>query len=127
MSIARSKHHRDLLANHRDPAASVAALRIAERSRPDPLGRAPLLHIELILSAARAEAAAGARQAPRARRALIGGDPDRHRHRRRRLVSAMPLALEDGFRLHRLVDPASTPPTASSVRRFGELQKLVKV
>ena len=37
--------------------------------------------------------------------------------------SAMLLALEDGFRLHRLIDPASTPAD-SFVRALGELQKL---
>jgi hypothetical protein len=37
--------------------------------------------------------------------------------------SAMLLALEDGFRLHRLIDPASTPAD-SFVRSLGELQKL---
>ena len=37
--------------------------------------------------------------------------------------SAMLLALEDGFRLHRLIDPASTPAD-SFVRSIGELQKL---
>src|ERR1700761_1674680 len=49
------RHHRDLLARHRDPVAFVAALRAAGRSRHDPLGRAPLLHMELILFAARAK------------------------------------------------------------------------
>jgi hypothetical protein len=37
--------------------------------------------------------------------------------------SAMLLALEDGFRLHRLIDPDSTP-AESFVRAVGELQKL---
>src|SRR5271156_7207046 len=49
------RHHRNLLARHRDPVDFVAALRAAERSRQDPLGRAPLLHMELILFVARAE------------------------------------------------------------------------
>ena len=35
----------------------------------------------------------------------------------------MLLALEDGFRLHRLIDPASTPAD-SFVRSISELQKL---
>src|SRR5882724_5476329 len=90
------KHHRDLLARHRDPVDFVAALRTAERSRHDPLGRAPLLHMELILFAARSE-----RRRPelakrlRARRALVAemlagvdvADPA--------WSSAMLLALED--------------------------------
>jgi len=118
------KHHRDLLARHRDPVDFVAALRTAERSRHDPLGRAPLLHIELILFAARSE-----KRRPelakrlRMRRTLVAEilagigftDPAQG--------SAMLLALEDGFRLHRLIDPASTPAD-SFVRSISELQKL---
>ncbi|MBL6613905.1 MAG: TetR/AcrR family transcriptional regulator [Reyranella sp.] len=116
------QHHRELLAKHRTPDAFIAALR--ERNRHDPLGRAPMLHIELILFAARSE-----RRRPelakrlRARRALVAeilsgmgfSDPEQG--------SAMLLALEDGFRLHRLIDPASTPAD-SFVRAIGELQKL---
>src|SRR5882757_132325 len=49
------QHHRELLSRHQNPTDLIAALRTAERSRHDPLGRAPLLHIELILFAARAE------------------------------------------------------------------------
>src|SRR4029453_18014787 len=104
------QHHRELLARHRTPRDFIAALRISERNRHDPLGRAPLLHIELILFAARSE-----KRRPelakrlRARRALVAEilsgigltDPEQG--------SAMLLALEDGFRLHRLIDPASTP------------------
>jgi AcrR family transcriptional regulator len=118
------KHHRELLARHRTPAEFIAALRLSDRNRHDPLGRAPLLHIELILFAARSE-----RRRPelakrlRARRALVAeilagigvGDPA--------WASAMLLALEDGFRLHRLIDPDSTP-AESFVRAVGELQKL---
>jgi len=104
------KHHRDLLARHREPEAFIAALRSAERGRHDPLGRAPLLHIEMILFAARSE-----KRRPelakrlKARRDMVAeilteqkiGDPA--------WISALLLALEDGFRLHRLVDPGSTP------------------
>ena len=118
------KHHRNLLARHREPADFLAALRTAERSRHDPLGRAPLLHMELILFAARSE-----KRRPelakrlRARRELVTemladtnvGDPA--------WASAMLLALEDGFRLHRLIDPASTPAD-SFFRAVGELQKM---
>jgi AcrR family transcriptional regulator len=121
------EHHRELLAKHREPADFIAALRTAERSRHDPLGRAPLLHIELILFAARAE-----KRRPelakrlRARRALVAeilagqeiGDPA--------WASAMVLALEDGFRLHRLIDPASTPAD-SFFRALTELQRLAKL
>src|SRR5262245_23310647 len=118
------QHHRDLLARYRTPQEFIAALRVSERNRHDPLGRAPLLHIELILFAARSE-----RRRPelakrlRARRALVAeilagigiADPA--------WGSAMLLALEDGFRLHRLIDPASTPAD-SFVRSIAELEKL---
>ena len=54
--VERSLQHlRELLAEHREPEEVVAALRSAERGRHDPLGRAPLLHIEMILFAARSE------------------------------------------------------------------------
>ena len=80
--------------------------------------------MELILFAARSE-----RRRPelakrlRARRALVAemlagvdvADPA--------WSSAMLLALEDGFRLHRLIDPDSTPAD-SFFRAVGELQKL---
>jgi hypothetical protein len=38
----------------------------------------------------------------------------------------MLLALEDGFRLHRLIDPESTPAD-SFFRAVGELQRLVGI
>ncbi len=114
----------ELLARHRDPADFIAALRAVDRGQQDPLGRSPLLHIELILYAARAE-----ERRPelakrlRARRELIAeiiqgtgavDDPE--------WASALLLALEDGFRLHRLIDPDSTPPD-SFLRAVGELQR----
>ena len=49
------QHYRDMLAAHPAPADFLAALRTAERSPRDPLGRAPLLHLELILYVARLE------------------------------------------------------------------------
>ena len=123
-------HHRELLAHHRRPDDYVAALRATERNRHDPLGRAPLLHMELVLYVARAE-----KRRPelakrlRARRKLIAEivtsttraagtgvrDPA--------WASAMLLALEDGFRLHRLIDPDSTPAD-SFFRAVNELRKL---
>ncbi len=128
------EHHRELLARHRTPADFVAALRSTERNRHDPLGRAPLLHMELILYVARAE-----KRRPelakrlRARRKLVadivaattrataGGEV-----RDPAWAGAMLLALEDGFRLHRLIDPDSTPAD-SFLRAVGELQKLIGV
>jgi hypothetical protein len=83
--------------------------------------------MELILFAARSE-----RRRPelakrlRARRALVAeilagadiADPA--------WASALLLALEDGFRLHRLIDPESTPAD-SFFRAVGELQRLVGI
>jgi hypothetical protein len=40
-------------------------------------------------------------------------------------VAAMLLALEDGYRLHRLIDPASTPAD-SFLTVVGRLQELVR-
>jgi AcrR family transcriptional regulator len=124
------EHYRDLLARHRDPSDFISALRVAERNH-DPLGRAPLLHMELILFVARAE-----RRLPelakrlRARRALTSeivsvvnqsagrGDPIDPIW-----AGSMLLALEDGFRLHRLIDPDTTPAD-SFLRAVSELQKM---
>jgi AcrR family transcriptional regulator len=126
------RHHLDVLARHRDPADFLVALRESDRSRQDPLGRAPLLHIELILFVARSE-----KRRPelakrlRARRALateIIAATNRDAGRRRAVdpawAGAMLLALEDGFRLHRLIDPATTAADAF-VRTVGELQRLI--
>src|SRR4051794_30733796 len=116
----------DLLARHKNLADFIEALRTMDRSQQDPLGRSPLLHIELILFVARAQ-----KRRPelaerlRARRKLIadiveatsrsnGGnavfDP--------MWVGAVVLAMEDGFRLHRLIDPETTPAD-SFLRAIG--------
>jgi len=124
-------YHHELLARHSHPADFIAALRATERGRRDPLGRAPLLHTELILYVARA----GKRRSDlarrlRARRELIAEmvagttwafgrgriDP--------KWAGAMLLALEDGFRLHRLIDPDTTP-SDSFIDSVAELQRLL--
>src|SRR6201987_1228228 len=97
----------DLLAKHKDLADFLEALRTVDRSRQDPLGRSPLLHMEMILFVARAE-----QRRPelakrlRARRRLIAeivettlknsGKPPRNAD----WTAAIVLALDDGFRLH---------------------------
>lgn len=123
-------YHRELLARHRTPDDYVAALRATERSRHDPLGRAPLLHMELILYVARAE-----KRRPelakrlRARRKLVADIVSSTMLAAGKVVadpswaSSMLLALEDGFRLHRLIDPESTPAD-SFFRAVNELRKL---
>src|SRR5262245_16262701 len=120
------KHHRELLARHRTPEGFIAALGVSDRNRQDPLGRSPLLHIELILFAARSE-----KRRPelakrlRARRALVAEILEGIHASDRKWASAMLLALEDGFRLHRLIDPDATPAD-SFVRAVAELQKLTR-
>jgi AcrR family transcriptional regulator len=124
--------YRELLAQHADRADFMAALKVAERTRRDLLGRAPLLHMELILFVARS-----AKRRPelakrlRARRSLIteiititnqaGGWQDRFDPV---WAGAMLLALEDGFRLHRLIDPDTTPAD-SFVQAVGELWRVI--
>jgi AcrR family transcriptional regulator len=126
------RHHLDLLDRHRDPVDFVAALRESDRSRRDPLGRAPLLHMELILYVARSE-----KRRPelakrlRARRTLVTDIIAATSRAAGRApvvdpawAGAMLLALEDGFRLHRLIDPDTTPAD-SFVRCVSELQRLI--
>jgi len=102
-----------------------------DRSRQDPLGRSPLLHMEMILFVARAE-----KRRPelakrlRARRKLIaeivettlknsGNTP-----RNAEWTAAIVLALDDGFRLHRLIDPETTPAD-SFLRAISDLQRAI--
>jgi len=127
------RRHLELLARHRDPDDFMAALRAVDRGEQDPLGRSPLLHVELLLYAART---ARHRQEPgeflRARRRLIAdivegiglagvpGLPDPEQ------LAAMLLAMEDGFRLHRLIDPDATPPD-SFLRSLTALQAALRL
>ena len=120
----------DLLAVHKDPADFIDALKTMDRSRQDPLGRSPLLHMEMILFVARAE-----KRRPdlakrlRARRKLITEIVETTSRNSGRTGSLNPvwagavlLALEDGFRLHRLIDPETTPAD-SFLRAIGDLHK----
>jgi AcrR family transcriptional regulator len=123
----------ELLATHKNVADFIEALRSMDRSRQDPLGRSPLLHMEMILFVARAE-----QRRPelakrlRARRKLVaeivattvksGGN----RPLDAAWTSAVLLALEDGFRLHRLIDPETTPAD-SFLRAVTDLQRAIGV
>jgi AcrR family transcriptional regulator len=124
----------DLLARHKNIADFIDALRTMDRSQQDPLGRSPLLHMEMILFVARAE-----KRRPELAKRLLA---------RRKLITdivetalknsgksglmnptwtgAVLLALEDGFRLHRLIDPETTPAD-SFLRAIGDLQRVVGV
>lgn len=131
--VQRSIHHNlELLARHPDGASFLAALRADVGREDDPLHRSPLLQIELILHVARkparrralakrlrtmrtliGEIAASAMRAAGAPRAI---DPEQ--------AGMLLLAIEDGLRLHRLIDPASTPADAH-LRLVGLLQELL--
>ena len=120
----------DLLARHTSLADYLDALKTADRNRQDPLGRSPLLHMEMILFVARAE-----KRRPelakrlRARRKMItdivevtsknGGS---NGSLNPAWTGAVLLALEDGFRLHRLIDPETTPAD-SFLRAIGDLRR----
>ena len=124
----------DLLAQHSNLAEFLDAVKTMDRSRQDPLGRSPLLHMEMILFVARAE-----RRRPelakrlRARRKLIADIVETTARNSRRNVVLNPawtgailLAMEDGFRLHRLIDPETTPAD-SFLRAIGDLQKAIGI
>ncbi len=123
----------DLLAKHKNPKDYLEAFRTMDRSQQDPLGRSPLLHMEMILFVARAE-----KRRPelakrlRARRQMVTeivAITSKHSGRNFEdpaWVGAILLALEDGFRLHRLIDPETTPAD-SFVRAASDLQQAIGV
>src|SRR5215471_16852202 len=124
----------DLLAKHKNLDDFLDALKSMDRSRQDPLGRSPLLHMEMILFVARAE-----KRRPelakrlRARRKLIADivettlkDSGKNANRNPAWTAAIVLALEDGFRLHRLIDPETTPPD-SFLRAIDDLLRAMGI
>src|SRR6202000_1977730 len=124
----------DLLDKHKSLTDFIDALKSMDRSRQDPLGRAPLLHMEMILFVARAE-----KRRPelakrlRARRKLIADIVETGTKKTGRKgpwdpawTGAIGLAAEDVFRLHRLIEP-ETPPADSFLRAIGDLQKAIGV
>jgi AcrR family transcriptional regulator len=130
-SIARI---RDLLDRHTNLADFIEALKTMGRSQQDPLGRSPLLHMEMILFVARAE-----KRRPelakrlRARRKLVTDIIETTARNSGRTTilnpawaGALVLALEDGFRLHRLIDPETTSPD-SFFRAIGDLQRTMGI
>ncbi|HVI62963.1 MAG TPA: TetR/AcrR family transcriptional regulator [Bradyrhizobium sp.] len=126
-SIRRSL---DLLAKHQNLDDFLDAFKRMDRSQQDPLGRSPLLHMEMILFVARAE-----KRRPelakrlRARRKLIADivettlkDSGRPASVNPAWTAAVVLALDDGFRLHRLIDPETTPAD-SFLRALSDLRR----
>ena len=125
---------RDLLERHKNLADFIEALKTMGRSQQDPLGRSPLLHMEMILFVARAE-----KRRPelakrlRARRKLVADIIETTAKNSGRTTilnpawaGALVLALEDGFRLHRLIDPETTSPD-SFFRAIGDLQRTMGI
>jgi AcrR family transcriptional regulator len=125
---------RDLLDRHKNLEDFIDALKSVNRSTQDPLGRSPLLHMEMILFVARAE-----KRRPelakrlRARRKLVtdiiettARNSGRTTIRNPEWAGALVLALEDGFRLHRLIDPETTP-SDSFFRAIGDLQRAMGI
>ena len=125
------RRYLDLLAKHQDLQDYLDAFRNMDRTRQDPLGRSPLLHMEMILFVARAE-----KRRPelakrlRARRQMLTEIVEIiSKHSGRNFenpawVAAILLALEDGFRLHRLIDPETTPAD-SFLRAADDLQQAI--
>jgi len=124
----------ELLARHKNLADFIDALKSMDRSQQDPLGRSPLLHMEMILFVSRAE-----KRRPelakrlRARRKLIVDivEATAKNSGRNGILSpawagAVVLAMEDGFRLHRLIDPETTPAD-SFLRAIGDLQRAIGI
>src|SRR6476661_9798434 len=132
--VAQSiRRNMDILAQHDNLDDFIAALKAMDRTRQDPLGRSPLLHMEMILFVARAE-----KRRPelakrlRARRQMVTEIMETTAKNSGRSflnpawVGAILLALDDGFRLHRLIDPETTPAD-SFVRAAGDLQRAIGV
>jgi AcrR family transcriptional regulator len=133
--VAQSiRRNLDLLARHKKLADFLDALRTMDRSRQDPLARSPLLHMEMILFVARAK-----QRRPelakrlRARRKLISDiveTTSKNGGSNEPLnpiwTGAILLALEDGFRLHRLIDPETTPAD-SFLQAIGDLQRAMRI
>jgi AcrR family transcriptional regulator len=120
-----------LHAAHPDAVDFVQALRVDHHRVGDPLHNNPILQIELVLHVARVpELRPALAERLRTMRKVIGemaasslraAGLDRHVDPLE--VGALLMALEDGFLLHRLIDPGSTPPDAffDAVRQLQEL------
>ena len=124
------RRNMEILAQHRNLDDFIAALKGMDRGKQDPLTRSPLLHIEMILFVARAE-----KRRPelakrlRARRKLIADIVEATLKSNAQgdtlnppWMASIVLALEDGFRLHRLIDPETTPAD-SFLRAITDLRR----
>lgn len=124
-------HNLELLRTHPDTESFVEALQTKGGREHDPLHDLPLLHIELILYVARTpEHRPVLAEHLRSRRTLVGeivAETLRSAGVTREVdvqdAGALLVAIEDGLRLHTLIDPSATPPDAfvQSVRALQEL------
>jgi AcrR family transcriptional regulator len=124
--------NRALLAEHPDATGFVQALEGDEGPGDDPLHRHPLLQVELMLYVARTpDLRPLLGEHLRQMRTLVGeiaasivrsGRPDVDVDPE--ALGTVLVAVEDGLRLHRLIDPDSTPEDAFP-RALGLLQALV--
>jgi AcrR family transcriptional regulator len=124
--------NRELAEDHADPSDLVQALRDDTFRRDDPLHTNPLLQIELMMFVARTtELRPALGEHLRSMRTLVG-DMAVNAFRSRGIEPPVPrdelglilVALEDGLRLHRLIDPDSTPADAF-FDALDALQRLV--
>ncbi|MCU1484238.1 MAG: transcriptional regulator [Actinomycetia bacterium] len=120
-----------LLEAHPDAVDFVEALRADNHREGDPLHNSPMLQIELVLHVARVpeqrpalaerlqtmRKVIGEMAASSLRAAGMDRDVDPLE------VGALLMAMEDGFLLHRLIDPDTTPPDAffEAVRQLQEI------
>jgi AcrR family transcriptional regulator len=124
------RRHLDLLTKHQDLQDYLDAYRKMGGPQ-DPLGHAPLLHMEMILFVARAENRRPelAKRLRARRQMLTEIVTSISKHEGKNFenpgwVAAILLALEDGFRLHRLIDPETTPPD-SFLRALNDLEHAI--
>jgi AcrR family transcriptional regulator len=124
-------HNLGMLAENPDPESFVAALAANLGREDDPLHHSPLLEIELILHVARKpEHRLALAERLRTMRSLAGeiavstlraAGVERELDVER--IGSLLVAIEDGLRLHRMLDPESTPSDAflEAVRLLSEL------
>jgi AcrR family transcriptional regulator len=124
--------NRELLARHSDPTTFVQALRDDVGHEDDPLHQSPLLQIELMLYVARTpELRPALGEHLRVMRGLVGDITVTTLKNRGVTVDVgavqlgtILVAIEDGLRLHRIIDPASTPADAF-FDALDQLQRLL--
>jgi AcrR family transcriptional regulator len=120
-----------LLDEHPDAVDFVEALRADHHREGDPLHNSPLLQIELVLHVARVPEQRPALAARlQTMRKVIGEmavsslrAAGLERHVDPMEIGSLLMAMEDGFLLHRLIDPDATPPDAffQAVRQLQEV------